>query len=327
MLIFIVAALMHVLWRFGIYRRFDVINTHFALPDGILGVIASRMLGIPNLLTIIGGDIYDPTKKSSPHRAAWTRMINGFVMNAAEQIVAVSSDTKRNAQRFYRVKKEITVINYGFLPPRRDPEAISLVKRGSYALIAIGRLVERKGFEFLIRALAKLPEDIVLYIIGDGPMEASLKTLGNDIGLNGRLRILGYVPREEVYAYLRSADCFVLSSLHEGLGIVVQEAMYSGLPIVSTTNGGQVDLIKNYRNGILVDPGKVEPLADAICELYNNPKLARNMADNNRRDIEEYFMSVNAGRYISLFESLIANCPATRDVKQVLPAQSRSELD
>ena len=200
--------------------------------------------------------------------------------------------------------------------------------RAGYSLIAIGRLVERKGLEFLVRALATLPKDIILYIIGDGPLEASLKALGNEHALDGRLRMLGYVPREEVYAYLWSADCFVLSSLHEGLGIVVQEAMYAGLPIVATTNGGQVDLIQNYRNGILVAPGKVEPLANAIQELYDNPTLARSLSINNRRDIEEYFMSINAGKYISLFESLATNRSATvTEIKQVLPVQSPSDLD
>jgi glycosyltransferase involved in cell wall biosynthesis len=329
MFFYLCFALLHILWYARAYRRYDVINTHFALPDGVLGMVASRLLRLPNILTIIGGDIYDPTKNRSPHRSALTRMINSFVMNAADRIIAISSDTKRNAERFYRVKKEIEIINYGFLPPRNGDADLRIeVQSEKYSLIAIGRLVERKGFEYLIRAMAKLPEDIVLDIIGDGPLEAALRALGNEHDLNGRVRLLGYVPREKVYAHLQSADCFVLSSLHEGLGIVVQEAMYAGLPIVSTSNGGQVDLIENYRNGILVNPGEVEPLADAIRELYTNRDLARAVARNNRKDIEQYFMSVNAQKYIGLFEALARNGSTPfSEVEPILPVQSPSDLD
>ncbi len=329
MFFYIVFALVHILFHARAYRSYDVINTHFALPDGVLGMLASRLLHLPNILTIIGGDIYDPTKRRSPHRGVLTRLINSFVMNAADRIIAISSDTKRNAERFYQVKKEITIINYGFLPPRKvDAERRIDTQKGKYSLIAVGRLVERKGFEFLIRAMAKLPEDIILYIIGDGPLERPLRALGNEQHLNGRLRLLGYVPREDVHAYLRSADCFVLSSLHEGLGIVVQEAMYAGLPIVSTNNGGQVDLIENYRNGILVNPGEADALASAIKELYTNKDLARAVALNNGQDIKRYFMSVNAQEYINLFEALASNSSRHfADIKTVLPVQSPSDLD
>jgi glycosyltransferase involved in cell wall biosynthesis len=248
-------------------------------------------------------------------------------MNAADRVVAISSDTRRNAKRFYRVRKEIAVINYGFLPPKYDEERTVALQPGKYSLIAIGRLVERKGFEFLIRALAELPEDVVLNIIGDGPLEESLRVLGNQHNLNGRLRLLGYLPREKVYGYLRSSDCFVLSSLHEGLGIVVQEAMYAGLPIVSTDNGGQIDLIENYRNGILVKPGKVEALARAIGELFLNGDLARTLALNNQNDIKKYFMSVNAQKYINVFEAAARKAPVVTDMDAVISAQSPADLD
>jgi L-malate glycosyltransferase len=329
MFFYIVFALIHIIVHARAYRRYQVINTHFALPDGILGTVASRLLSLPNILTIIGGDVYDPTKRLSPHRSVLTRMINSFVMNAAHRIIAISSDTKRNAERFYRVKKEITIINYGFLPPKEGDAGRQVdVQRGKYSLIAIGRLVERKGFEFLIRAMARLPEDIVLYIIGDGPLEASLRAVGNEQNLNGRVRLVGYLPREEVYAYLRSADCFVLPSLHEGLGIVVQEAMYAGLPIVSTSSGGQVDLIENYRNGILVKPGEVEALALAIRELYANRDLARAVALNNRNDIKQYFMSVNAQKYTNLFESAASNgSKHFAGLEPVVQVQSPPDLD
>jgi glycosyltransferase involved in cell wall biosynthesis len=205
MLSYVAFGLAHIVRHRADYRQIDVINTHFSLPGGVLGIIASRFLGIPHILTIIGGDIYDPTKKRSPHRNAVTRLVNSFVMNSVDKIIAISSDTKRNAQRYYKVRNEITVINYGFPFTACQSDESPEPKRddGKYHLVAIGRLVERKGFEYLITALTTLPDNVVLSIIGDGPLKARLQGLAEGYNLNGRFRMTGYLPREQIFSYLR----------------------------------------------------------------------------------------------------------------------------
>jgi glycosyltransferase involved in cell wall biosynthesis len=150
-----------------------------------------------------------------------------------------------------------------------------------------------------------LPSEIILHIVGDGPMEDELKNLTVENGLSDRVIFLGYRTREEIYEYLQKADCFVLSSLHEGLGIVVQEAMYAGLPIVSTNNGGQTDLIKRPRNGLLVEPNDIEKLANAIHKFYSDRDLAEVVGKNNKEDIKNYYMTVNCELYIDLFKELV----------------------
>jgi L-malate glycosyltransferase len=273
----------------------------------LLGIGLSKILGRLNVLTIIGGDIYDPTKRSSPHRSRILRILNKVILNSADDVIAISSDTKRRAEQYYGIKKEIQVINYGFIPVElKKTNTIEPLERdGKYQLIAVGRLVERKGFAFLIRALSKLPSDIVLHIVGDGPLEAQLKEVADKCELNGRVIFAGYQPREKIYEYLLQAHCFVLPSLHEGLGIVVQEAMYVGLPIVATDNGGQVDLVKDHRNGILVKPEDVDGLAAAIRKFYHNKKFAEAVGMNNTQDIKEWYMSVNAEKYVALFKGLL----------------------
>lgn len=307
MLCYLVFGFLHILLRLGRFRRFDVINTHFAIPTGPLGVVARRLLAAPNLLTIIGGDIYDPTKASSPHRSAVLRRVNSFVINDAECVVAISSDTKRRAEQYYEIRQPIQVINYGFLPMEISPVTRAEVglQEDLYYLVSVGRLVERKGFDHLLHAMADLPEEFHLLIIGDGPLEESLRQTAARIGVADRVRLLGYLPRERIWAHLRVADCYVLSSIHEGLGIVVQEAMYAGLPIVSTDDGGQVDLIKEGRNGLLVKPADVAGLVQAIQRLNAEPELARAMGANNREDLKRLYMSVNAEEYMELFRSIL----------------------
>jgi glycosyltransferase involved in cell wall biosynthesis len=360
MLLYIIFGFLHVLARWREYRRFEVLNTHFAIPTGPLGWALSKLLGRPDVLTIIGGDIYDPSKRSSPHLSPVFRKVNGWLLKAAGRVVAISSDTRSRAERYYAVRREIGVIPYGFRPlcfhpplppeggyqatsepgrhraedgpmgeprvgsPPRLPEGGDIGARNAatgthapepeegsrraegsaFRLIAIGRLVERKGFDYLIRAMKRLPEAIRLRIVGDGPQEPALRALAREEGVEDRVELLGFRSREEVHELLRDSDCFVLSSLHEGLGIVVQEAMDAGLPIVSTNEGGQVDLVSCPRNGILVDPADERQLADAILRLEQDPELALEMGRNNRLDIAELHIDSNCERYLSLFEEL-----------------------
>jgi glycosyltransferase involved in cell wall biosynthesis len=302
---YLATAALYLLRHRSTLRNVDVVNTHFAIPTGPLGWLAARLLRRPNVLTIIGGDIYDPTKRSSPHRHLPLRLVNSFLMNSADRVIAISSDTRARAQRHYRVRRPIDVVNYAFLPPAGSV-SVPPLPSGRYHLISVGRLVSRKGFSYLIRALSLLPADVHLLLIGDGPLEAELRALAAGLGLADRIMFLGYRNGEEIHAWLTRADCYVLSSLHEGLGIVVQEAMYAALPIVATDEGGQVDLIRPERNGILVKPGSPEQLAAAIGMLYGDRELGRGMGRNNRADIERHFAGPASGRYISAFRELIS---------------------
>ena len=90
--------------------------SHFALPTGPLGWLASKVLRLPNVLTIIGGDIYDPTKKSSPHRHSYWRAINRRLINAADDVIAISSDTRHRAEQHYGITRPIEVVPYRFRP-------------------------------------------------------------------------------------------------------------------------------------------------------------------------------------------------------------------
>jgi glycosyltransferase involved in cell wall biosynthesis len=303
MLSYLAFGIAYLIFHFSDFKKVEVINTHFSIPTGPLGMVASKLFARPNVLTIIGGDIYDPTKRSSPHRSAVLRFFNSMIINSATYVVAISSDTKKRALEHYDIRKEIHVINYGFTPPERTNTNRSELGLSEqlYYLVAVGRLVKRKGFEYLIESLQYLPNEIQLLIIGDGPLEQELRNVAMQVGVSDRVNLLGYQTRERIWEYLQVSDCFVLSSLHEGLGIVVQEAMCAGVPIVASDNGGQVDLIHNGRNGILVSPMNSQALSSAIKEIYSHPDTANEMGRNNKNDIIRCYMPVNREEYINLF--------------------------
>lgn len=289
-------------------KRYDVINTHFAVPSGPVGYLLGKIFKTPNVLSLHGGDIYDPSKKMSPHKNPFFSRAVKFILNHADKIVAQSSNTRDNAVKYYNPAKDISIIPLAFHPPRipeisRDDLSLN---REDFILSVIGRIVKRKAIDVIIKALAGLPDSrIKLIVMGDGPEKEALIKLAADTGVEKRVIFLGYVDDTAKYGYLKNSDLYVMTSMHEGFGIVYMEAMYCGLPIVCANNGGQVDFLKNEENAILIDVGDTDACADAILKFRKDKKLYRKCSVNNRKKIKDFYAEHVAGRYIDLFEELI----------------------
>jgi len=252
-------------------NRYDLINTHFAIPSGPVGVWISKEFKIKNILSLIGGDIYDPSKNNSPHKKWYLRKVVNWAINNSDYLTAISSNTKENALKYYKVNKEIKVIPIPYEPiefKKVSREELGLDKKKKY-IISVGRLVKRKDYPTLIRALALLNKKFEALIIGDGPEKENILSLAKQLKVDDRLHLLGFVDEEKKFQYLSNSDVYVLSSLHEGFGIVLQEAMQVDLPIVATNNGGQIDFIKDGENGFLVDVGDEEDISEKIVNLLN----------------------------------------------------------
>lgn len=287
-------------------NKYDVVNTHFAVPTGPAGFVLSKLFKIPNVLSLHGADIYDPTRKYSPHQNKVLGYVVRFILNTADAVVAQSSNTKENAKKYFHPNKEITVIPLAF----EKPEIEFRVKRQELSgegvrLVSVGRLVERKGYKYLLEAMTKLPVNVNLRIIGDGPQKEELGSLAKKLDISERVKLLGFVSEEEKYRELANSDLYVLSSLHEGFGIVLQEAMEVGLPIVATNWGGQTDFLADGENALLVPPGDPEALVTAIKKLLDNQELMRKMRNNNKEKVKQFYIPNVAKQYLELFDKMI----------------------
>ena len=287
-------------------NQYDVINTHFVIPSGPTGIILSKLFKLPIVMSIHGGDIYDPSKKSSPHKHFLLRKIINLLLNHSDEIIAQSNNTKNNANKYYSPDKEIAVIPLGFVVPEFEEttrEDLNLSDE-DFVLISVGRLVERKGYEYAIRAISKLSHRNVKYlIIGDGPEEEILKKLVRNLGLDDKVEFLGFVSEEMKFQYLSISDIYVLSSLHEGFGICLMEAMHCGLPIVSTNNGGQTDFLVDGENALMVPIEDGEAIANQIENLMSNEILRFKMSEINAEDIKKYYIENVTSKYEYIFES------------------------
>lgn len=271
-------------------EKYDHINSHFAVPTGPLGHVLSRLYRITHTLSIHGGDIYDPSKKASPHRHWWLRKTVSYVLNTADHIIAQSQDTKKNAMKLYSPKKKIHVVPLPFEPIEyiQSTRAELGLEENIVYMIAVGRLIRRKGFDDIARALTRLPENIHALIIGEGPERQYFQKIASEQGVSERFHLLGFVEEQKKMQLLEAADMYVLSSWHEGFGIVLQEAMQAGLPILAADNGGQTDIIVDGVNGFYIRSHDPKSIATGVKKIIENAEMAQQISNTNRVAVVQF---------------------------------------
>ncbi len=289
-------------------QRIDVINTHFVLPTGPVGAALARAHGVPNVLSVHGGDLYDPSKWTSPHRhlllRAWIRRL----ARGADAIVGQSANTIENLHRYYASSVAATRIPLGIHKPPdgvRDRSRFGL-RDGDLVLVTVGRLVARKAIHQLFATMAGLRDfPVRLLVVGSGPLEEPLREAAVAAGVSHRVQFLGKVSDEEKFAALRASDVFVSTSQHEGFGLVYLEAMACGLPVICYDYGGQTDFLKDGLNGRVVKLNNVDKFTEACRELAAVPDRRDAIGTRNIEEVREYFIDRCAARYEKVFEDAV----------------------
>jgi len=179
-------------------------------------------------------------------------------------------------------------------------------ERKPFIMLAVGRLHPMKGFNLLIRAFASLKdEDVVLRIAGEGNQEKELRGLVGDLGLGNRVEFLGH--QEDVRCLYVEASCFVLPSVsHESFGLVLAEAMASGLPVITSDFGPLPEINIHGETGLVVPSGDPSALAMAIRQLMDDVALAKRMGMAGRkRALQCFTRDRMVGEMIVLYDGLV----------------------
>ncbi len=286
-------------------HKYDIVNSHFVVPSSPSADIIARQLGVPHIISVHGGDLFDPTKRLSPHRLPLVRGTITKLLSGADRVVAQSRNTAENARTYFNVNRAIDIIPLGIpetpIPPR-DRDALD-IGEDRFVMVTIGRLIPRKGLEDLIDLVESTndPNDL-LVIVGDGPLRESLAETVKKRGLRDRVRLTGYVTDEEKAAYLAASDLYVSTTRHEGFGLVYLEAMHFGLPVISYDFGGQADFLEEGKTGSLIPLGRKEMFLEAIRKYKGDPALLHECGGFNRRHVRDYYIDRCAERYEKIFQ-------------------------
>ena len=287
---------------------YDVINTHFVLPTGPVGQALSHFANIPQVLSVHGGDLYDPSKRLSPHRHGILRVWVRTLLQNADRIVGQSRNTLENVRKFYDPNIQAERIPLGIRRPLDGTASRHDYGFGQneVLLITVGRLVARKAIDQLISLMKNLNSAYVhLLIIGTGPQEQALREQASALQIKERIHFLGHVEEAEKFKLLRMCDVYISTSQHEGFGLVFLEAMASGLPVICYDYGGQTDFLENNHTGYLVPLNDVASLIQYCQRLILNIDLCQQMGQENLKRVEDFYIDRCAVRYEDLFSEVI----------------------
>ncbi|MDX1630317.1 MAG: glycosyltransferase [Thermoanaerobaculia bacterium] len=277
-------------------QRLELLHAHWILPNGFVAARTAEAAGIPLAVTLHGSDVFMAEQNAlfgalARRALAGAAHVTSCSPDLAERLAALGDDADRN---------EIHLVPNGTDLPTSDPDPGAARARFGLpsedrVILAVGRLVDKKGFRYLIEALPAILETeprARVVIGGGGELGESLEELADRLGVGERVTFTGALSHDEVLALMAAGDVFVMPSVRDdrgnvdGLPIVVLEAMAAARPVVATDVAGLGLAVRPGVTGDLVpekDPGA---LATAIGSLLENPERAREQGRAGRRRVE-----------------------------------------
>jgi glycosyltransferase involved in cell wall biosynthesis len=256
----------------------DVVHAHFWM-SGLAALAATRGTGLPVVQTFHALGVtkrrFQGRQDTSP--AGRIRMERALGRDVAA-VVATSTEESAELVRIGVPRERISVVPCGVDVDEFTPDGPAADRGPRPRVLALGRLVQRKGYDTVIRALAAVPDAELVIAggpaaeeVGADPEAQRLLKLAERVGVADRVRLVGAVPRPDVPALLRSADVVVCVPWYEPFGMVPLEAMACGVPVVASAVGGLVDTVVDNATGVLVPPRRPDALAAALRKLLAEP--------------------------------------------------------
>ena len=287
----------------------DIIHAHHGFYYGLSGLIAKKLTKKPLVLTCHGfGIFYRDVKKP-------VEIISRLILHYSDMVICVSNMlcTKMLSKGLIGRDEIIVIPNGARINPYLN-DKYSLRSEWGFnstdrIALFVGTLDERKNTKDLIlatsQAIKSIPSLKVL-IVGGGPLKNKLQGLVNTLNINDHVIFSGRVDSEHLMQAYALSDIFVLPSSFEGLPIAVLDAMASGLPPVVTSIPGNRELVENGKNGILVEFGDVNSLADGIVKIFFSESMLNFLSKNCLELIKKkYTWGVVANEHVSVYEQVL----------------------
>ncbi len=284
--------------------RWDIIQTFFAVPSGLVGCWAARASGAPQVVSLWGGDLPGHEKRFGLLHRILRPVVGRVLRKVPARVVNSQGLRDRAVQMFPRL--DFAVIPNGidrdlFHPPEQPHDGVPTV-------LFVSRLIERKGLHLLLRALGALLQEGIEFrvlVIGDGPMREKLEEQTLELGLSDRTTFLGLIDHLKLPEFYRQGDIFCLPSASEGMASVVLEALATGLPIVTTDVPGTSELVSDGHNGFVAPVGDADALVAPLRRLLTDHEFRREQGRRSRERSADFSWTVMAERYLALYASLI----------------------
>ena len=245
-------------------ERFEVIDAHYAYPDGVAAARLGRALRLPVVITGRGTDLtLVPDDAKARVQILWAAQ-------EAVAMVTVCEDLRRRLIALGAPAERTLVLRNGvdlaLFCPRDRTRARAVLGIEGFTLLCVGSLIPRKGHDLVLEALAQL-HDCRLLIAGDGPRRAELEALAKRLGVQDRVRFLGETPHADLPDLYAAADVLLLPSSREGWANVLLEAMACGTTVVATDVNGTGEVVRSHAAGLLMAERTPQCLIETLGRL------------------------------------------------------------
>ena len=288
-------------------RSMDIIHVQWPIPNGLGALLVKKVYDTPYVNTIHGEEVY----LSKRYHTVF--LLKNLVNNSIKTITN-SSATRNSCIESGLNEDKLKVIPFGvdtnFFKPIHTP-----ISKDTFRILSVGYFIERKGFEYLIRAIKEVKKkhaNVKLRIIGSGPLEYDLRNLVSELKLMDEVDLVANVSDDELLYSYNSSDLFILPSIRdaqgntEGLGVVLLEAMACQLPVIGSNVGGIPDIITDGETGFLVNEKDVNGLSMKINELIEDEAIRQKVGFAGFKLVKERFSWDNVSKlHLTLYRSII----------------------
>jgi len=277
-------------------RRYDVIHCHFIVPGGLLAALASRLSNIPFIVTCHGSDVpgYNPDRFGTTHKLllpVWR-----YLARTPAMLVSPSKSLGD------LIRKNCPAAQVRMIPNGIYPDRFSGgVKKES--ILMCSRILPRKGFQYVIKAIKDLTLNWEVNIVGQGPYLSELKRLAQ--GSKTPIKFHGWLDNNDrkFHQLFKEASIFVFPSEAENFPSVLLEAASASAAIITSTAGGCPEVIGDA--GLLVAPGDVEAIGENILKLIESPQLRASLAEAAVQRVQRFSWPHIAGEYMDCYKDAI----------------------
>ncbi len=294
-------------------NNFDIIHTQSPSGGAVtrIAAIKSRKKGTKIIYTAHGFHFY----KGAPLKN-WILFypIERWLARYTDVLITINKEDYIRAKKLFKDKKVEYIPGVGIDTKKFNKVVVNkLAKRkelglpeDAFVVLSVGEINRNKNHEIIIKAIAKLNNPNIYYVIcGQGVLADYLIDLAKQLSLEKKVKFLGY--RRDVVEIIKISNIFAFPSFREGLSIALMEAMSAGLPVVCSKIRGNTDLIEEEKGGYLVEPNDVEGFANSINKIIKNETLKNNMGKYNEEFIKKFDISNVKRDMEKIYSNLINN--------------------
>jgi glycosyltransferase involved in cell wall biosynthesis/uncharacterized membrane protein YbhN (UPF0104 family) len=297
-------------WNICRNEKIDVLHVHWPFPHGLMALLPAWLNGVKVISSCHSAEIA---------LAAGSRLSTGLLATCLRRSTALTANSHHTAGLIRSIsERDADVIPYGAtVPTEAGPSKIPDDQEVPLLLFS-GRLIQRKGVNFLLQAIPLILAErkVRLVITGDGHCRQEWEALSGELGLGDSVEFAGFVSNERLGELFRTCAIYIHPAVYdergdtEGLGVVLIEALQNRKPVVASRVGGIVDVIRDGETGLLVPEKNPQAISDAVLRLLDDPALARRLGEQGYDHATQFFAW---NRITDQLEALYQRaCPSTQ---------------